>query len=138
MAQVGSPGPIGAVSAADATPESALAAARAGQARVRIRNPPWLRYVTSDTLPNGTRPGNDASGGWTWTPRPPSPQALKKHWRDARRYPVPVTLTGGDRFRRGSRTFRGVPRRSTLVNNAATHSCQRRQLRSGCLNAADL
>src|SRR6185295_11698913 len=44
---------------------------------------------------------------------------------------------GGDRFRRGLRTFRGVPRCSALVNLIANFSCQR-QLRTRRLIAVDL
>ena len=48
-----------------------------------------------------------------------------------------LATIGGDRFRRGLRTFKCVPRCSVLVNTAANHSWQK-QLRSGCLNAANL
>ena len=45
---------------------------------------------------------------------------------------------GADRFRHGLRNFRGVPRcRLPRKTDLQTYSCQRRQLRSSCLIAAE-
>src|SRR5215468_5624782 len=136
MAHVESPGPIGALSAAAMPGSAPLTAMSPSTSRVRIPTLPG--FVMSLHLTGwpaawemaraGSGPGVPGGGA----------QRLKSTAADAMRYARDVNLTGGDRFRRGSRTFRGVPRRSTLVNTAATHSCQRRQLRSGCLIAADL
>ena len=53
-----------------------------------------------------------------------------------RRPVVESRLAGGDWLRRGSQTSRCMPRCRFLVNQLQNYSCQRRQLRTSCLNTS--
>ena len=137
IAQVESPGPMGGAGHRRGTRPARSRPQGPAKPPYAFLNLPGF-VMSPRNLTEWHRVLGNASAIWTWRPPCGAGKRLKSTSGGAMRYAHAREPDGGDRFRRGLRTFRGVPRRSTLVNNAATHSCQRRQLRSSCLTAADL